>query len=93
VIRLALPLIFATQSVAAGGLMERTVTFGALAYDDVAAPIFVGERHPAVVTNGIEYGLEPEGVQNGWDIVPAIIDIRDQQIIVTCGRHVSGTGI
>jgi hypothetical protein len=91
VIRLALSLIFAAQTVAAGGLMERTVTFGALAYDDVAAPIFVGERHPAVVTNGIEYGLEPEGVQNGWDIVPAIIDIRDHQIIVTYPETVGGT--
>ncbi len=67
------------------------MTFGALAYDDVAAPIFVGERHLAVVTNGIEYGLEPEGVQNGWDIVPAIIDIRDQQIIVTYPETVGGT--
>jgi hypothetical protein len=91
VICLALSLIFAAQSVAAGGLMERTVTFGALAYDDAAVPIFVGERHPAVVTNGIEYGLGPEGVQNGWDVVPAIIDIRDQQIIVTYPDTVAGT--
>jgi hypothetical protein len=90
-IRLALALMLAAQTVAAGGLMERTVTFGALAYDDVAAPIFVGGRHPAVVTNGIEYGLKPEGVQNGWDIVPAIIDIRDQQIIVTYPETVGGT--
>lgn len=70
--------------------MERTVTFGALAYDDVAAPMFVGERHPAVVTNSIEYGLGPEGVQNGWDVVPAIIDIRDQQIIITYPETVGG---
>ena len=71
--------------------MDRTVTFGALAYDDVDAPIYVGERHPAVVTNSIEYGLGPEGVQNGWDIVPSIIDIRDQQIIVTYPDTVDGT--
>ena len=71
--------------------MDRTVTFGALAYDDVEAPIYVGERHPAVVTNGIEYGLGPEGSQNGWDIVPAIVDIRDQQIIVTYPDTVGGT--
>lgn len=71
--------------------MERTVTFGALAYDDPAAPIYVGERHPAVVGIGIEYGLGPEGPQNGWDIVPSIIDIRDQQIIVTYPDTVAGT--
>ena len=43
------------------------------------------------MTNGIEYGLEPEGPQNGLDIVPAIIDIRDQQIIVTYPDTVGGT--
>lgn len=71
--------------------MDRTVTFGALAYDDVEAPIYVGDRHVAVVFNGIEYGLGPEGEQNGWDIVPAIIDIRDTQVIVTYPDTVSGT--
>ncbi|MFT7370057.1 MAG: hypothetical protein ACI9RO_001022, partial [Alteromonas macleodii] len=90
-IRLALPLVLAAQSAAADGLMESTVTFGALAYDDAAAPTFVGARHSSVVKNSIEYGLKPEGVQNGWDIVPAIIDIRDQQIVVTYPDNVSGT--
>ncbi|MGJ8625251.1 MAG: hypothetical protein ACSHW1_21115 [Yoonia sp.] len=90
-IRLAVLFGLAAQTAAAGGLMDRTVTFGALAYDDVAAPIYVGERHPAVVSNSIEYGLGPEGSQNGWDIVPAIIDIRDQQIIVTYPDTVDGT--
>ncbi len=71
--------------------MDRTVTFGALAYDDPTTPIFVGERHPAVVSNGIEYGLGPEGPQNGWDVVPAIVDIRDQQIIVTYPDTFDGT--
>ena len=74
----------------AGGLMDRTVTFGALAYDDPETPIYVGERHPALVSDAIEYGLGPEGSQNGWDIVPAIIDIRDQQVIVTYPDTVEG---
>lgn len=85
------PLILTGQAAVAGGLLDRTVTFGALAYDDVEAPIFVGERHPAIVGGGIEYGLAPEGPQNGWDIVPSIIDIRDTQIIVTYPDTVSGT--
>ncbi len=76
--------------VAAGGLMDRTVTFGALAYDDPDAPIYVGTRHPALVSDAIEYGLGPEGSQNGWDIVPAIIDIRDRQVIVTYPDTVEG---
>ena len=90
-IRAAAVLILTAQGVAAGGLMDRTATFGALAYDDPQAPIYVGERHPAVVTNFIEYGLGPEGSQNGWDIVPSIIDIRDQQIVVTYPDTVGGT--
>lgn len=90
-IRAAIALILTAQTAAAGGLMDRTVTFGALAYDDRDAPIYVGERHPAVVTDFIEYGLGPEGTQNGWDIVPSIIDIRDQQIIVTYPDTVGGT--
>lgn len=90
-IRTAIALSVLAQAAAAGGLMDRTVTFGALAYDDRDAPIYVGDRHPAVVGNFIEYGLGPEGMQNGWDIVPAIIDIRDQQIIVTYPDTVGGT--
>ncbi|MBT8410924.1 MAG: hypothetical protein KJP02_03885 [Octadecabacter sp.] len=90
-IRLAAALVLMGNAAAAGGLMDRTVTFGALAYDDRAAPIYVGERHPAQVSNTIEYGLGPEGSQNGWDIVPAIIDIRDRQVIVTYPDTVDGT--
>ncbi len=70
--------------------MDRTVTFGALAYDDRAVPIYVGERHPAQVGPGIEYGLGPEGMQNGWDIVPSIIDIQDQAVVMTYPEGVSG---
>ncbi len=86
---IALCALIAGQA-AAGGLMDRTVTFGALAYDDPEAPIYVGERHPAQVSNAIEYGLGPEGQQNGWDIVPAIIDIRDTKVIVTYPDTVAG---
>lgn len=82
-IRLAAFLILAAQIAAADGLLGRDVTFGALAYEEREAPIFVGARHPAKVSGAIEYGLGPEGSQNGWDIVPAIIDIRDHQIILT----------
>lgn len=90
-IRAAIALLLSAQAASAGGLLERTVTFGALAYDDRDAPIYVGDRHAAVVSNVIEYGLQPEGTQNGWDIVPAIIDIRDAQVIVTYPDTVGGT--
>ena len=71
--------------------MDRAVTFGSLAYDVDETPIYVGKRHPATVSDAIEYGLGPEGAQNGWDIVPSIIDIRDSQIILTYPDAVGGT--
>lgn len=89
-IRLAACLAFWGQASIAGGLMDRTVTFGALAYDDRETPIYVGERHPAQVGPGIEYGLGPEGSQNGWDIVPSIIDIQDTAVVMTYPEDVSG---
>ncbi|KPP84048.1 MAG: hypothetical protein HLUCCA08_00905 [Rhodobacteraceae bacterium HLUCCA08] len=82
-IRLAVLLTLTATAGAADGLMGRDVSFGSLAYDDRAAPIFVGQRHPARVNGAVEYGLHPEGAQNGWDIIPAIIDIRDQRIVIT----------
>lgn len=90
-IKTAAALICCGQMAAAGGLMDRNVTFGALAYDDLETPIYVGERHPARVSQAIEYGLGPEGMQNGWDIVPAIIDIRNAKVIITYPETVSGT--
>jgi hypothetical protein len=77
------------QSVAAGGLMERTVTFGALAHDDVAVPILWGTPSGSgLAKRRITTGAG--ACANGWDIVPAIIDIRDQQIIVTYPDTVAG---
>lgn len=89
-IRLALGFVIAATTAHAGGLMDRNVTFGALAYDDPDQPVFVGQRHAALVGPHIEYGLGPEGAQNGWDIVPAIIDIRDHRIIITYPQEVAG---
>lgn len=67
-----------------GGLMGRSVTFGALLYeDDRDDPIFRGERHVAEVGEGLEYGLGPEGPQNGWDIIPAFVDISDDRVVIT----------
>lgn len=80
---LAAALTLLAAPAAAEGLMDRNVSFGALAYEDRDAPIYVGDRHAAHVSDAIEYGLGPEGPQNGWDIIPAIIDIRARQIVIT----------
>ena len=72
--------LIAAGPVGARGLEERNVTFGGLAFDDEAAPIFAGNRWPSTVGPGWEYGLDPEGAQNGWDLIPVAIDISADRI-------------
>ncbi|MBI1417422.1 MAG: hypothetical protein GC146_09385 [Limimaricola sp.] len=79
----ALAIALAAGPAAADGLMGRAVTFGAMVWQDRAAPLFSGERHPATVGPGVEYGLGPEGVQNGWDLVPSVVDISENRIAIT----------
>ncbi|KAA9010535.1 hypothetical protein [Histidinibacterium aquaticum] len=87
-IRAGLALLLLAAPVAAerapGGLDGREVTFGALLYEETEeAPLFLGARHAAKVGPGIEYGLGPEGAQNGWDIIPAVVDISDARVVIT----------
>jgi len=65
------------------GLEGRDVSFGTLAYEDRERPIFVGERWAARVGPAPEYGMGPEGAQNGWDVVPAIVDISDSSVVIS----------
>lgn len=94
-IRAALALLVVAGSATAedgtGGLLGREVTFGALVYDDPAAPIYLGRRHIATVSDAVEFGLGPEGVQNGYDIIPAVVDILDDRVLITYPEGVDGT--
>ncbi len=81
-IRLAAGLCLAAGGAAATGLDDRAVSFGGLAYEIEAAPVFAGRRWPAKVGPGWEYGLDREGSQNGWDLVPVAIDIASDRITV-----------
>ena len=62
------------------GLEGRSVSFNILTYDDPEQPLFDGIRHPAIVGDGVEYGLGPEGAQNGIDVVPVLIDVSARRI-------------
>jgi hypothetical protein len=65
-----------------GTLIDRIVTFSTLTYDDPEAPLYVGRGRTVKVGKGIEFNLEQEGVQNGLDVVPVIVEIGETRVEV-----------
>jgi hypothetical protein len=74
--------LIAGQALADPSLNARTVTFRVLTYDDPARPIFDGRGVTVKVGTGVEFGLNPEGGQNGVDVVPVTVDIFANRIEV-----------
>ncbi len=64
----------------ADSLLGRTAAFSVLAYDDPERPRYQGVIHTETITDAIEFGLQPEGVQNGLDVVPVTVDIGANRI-------------
>ncbi|UOM33762.1 hypothetical protein [Acuticoccus sp. I52.16.1] len=68
---------------AADSLIGRTAAFNVLAYDDPRHPRYQGLVHTATITEQVEFGLIPEGVQNGLDVVPVTVDISAHRIEIS----------
>ena len=79
---LVLGLLASGPAMAETTLEGRLVQFSVLVYDDPARPIFVGQGKTVQVGQGVEFGLEQEGAQNGVDVVPVTVDISPQRIEV-----------
>lgn len=77
-----LTLLAGGSAVGAGTLTGRIVTFRVLAYDDAAHPLFDGRGQTVKVTDAVEFGLGPEGPQNGLDVIPVQVNIGDTRIEV-----------
>lgn len=77
---------FATTS-----LEGRIVTFRVIAYDDPDAPLFDGIGETVKVGTGVEFGLYPEGAQNGLDVIPAQVNIGPDRVEVTWPFAGTGT--
>jgi hypothetical protein len=76
-----LSVLLAGQPVLAEGtLIDRVVTFRVMAYDDPAQPIFDGHGATVKVSDTVEFGLYPEGVQNGFDVIPVQVNISARRI-------------
>ncbi|QQA42397.1 hypothetical protein [Pelagovum pacificum] len=87
-IRALVPALFLAATPLAAqdeGLTGRAVSFGVLLYEDGKEdkPIFQGERHEAVVGDHVEYGLGDEPPQNGWGVIPAVIDISASRVEIS----------
>jgi hypothetical protein len=74
--------LMAGPALCEGTLEGRVVTFSVLAYDDPAKPIFVGQGKTVQVGKGVEFGLDPEGAQNGVDVAPVTVDIGPGRVEV-----------
>ncbi len=76
----ALAFLLATPATADATLNGRTVTLSTLTYDEPEAPLYIGEGETVIVSDEVEFGLEPEGVVNGMDIVPVRVNIAAKRI-------------
>ena len=75
--------LHAAPAVAEPTLTGREVTVYVLTYDDPARPLFFGRLHATTVGDGVEFGLEPEGVQNNLDVAPSLIDVGPTRIEIS----------
>jgi hypothetical protein len=80
--RWLLILLLATPACADTTLRDRIVTFSVLSYDDPAKPIFEGAGQTVIVGDGVEFGLNPGGPQNGVDVAPVQVDIGPNRVEV-----------
>ena len=61
-------------------LQGRLVTFNVLTYDDPAKPYLQAQGRTVQVGDGVEFGLEPEGIINGLAVVPVTVQISPRRI-------------
>ncbi len=71
-------------------LQGRLVSFNVLTYDDPAKPFLQAQGRTVQVGDGIEFGLEPEGIINGLEVVPVTVQIGPRRIELEYKR---GTGV
>ena len=65
---------------AEGTLEGRLVAFSVETWDDPAAPMLAARGRTVMVGSGVEFGLEPEGLTGGLDVVPVTVEIGPSRI-------------
>lgn len=72
--------VLASPAVADGTLSGRTVTFTVLTYDNPDLPMLEAVGRTVTVGQGVEFGLEPEGMIGGIQVVPVQIEITPTRL-------------
>ena len=73
-------LVLAAQ---AGTLKGRLVTFTVMTWDDPAMPFLEARGKTVTVGDGLEFGLGPEGLTGGLDVVPVEVEIGPTRVELT----------
>jgi hypothetical protein len=71
---------------AAGTLEGRLVTFTVETWDQRDQPYLEARGRTVMVGEGVEFGLEPEGLSGGLDVVPVTVEIGPTRIELTYPR-------
>ena len=73
---------------AAGTLEGRLVTFTVETWDQREQPYLEARGRTVMVGEGVEFGLEPEGLTGGLDVVPVTVEIGPTRIELTYPRGI-----
>lgn len=82
-IRAALAALLIAAPASAGTLEGRLVTFTVMTWDDPAQPYLQARGKTVTVGAGVEFGLGPEGLTGGLDVVPVEVEIAPQRVEIT----------
>lgn len=79
---------FVAAPFAAGTLEGRLVTFTVETWDQRDQPYLDARGRTVMVGEGVEFGLEPEGLSGGLDVVPVTVEIGPTRIELTYPRGI-----
>jgi hypothetical protein len=79
-IRAAALALLAALPATAGTLEGRLVTFTVETWDQRDQPFVQARGRTVTVGRGVEFGLEPEGLTGGLDVVPVTVEIGPSRI-------------
>jgi hypothetical protein len=85
----ALPFALLLAVPAAAGTLEgRLVTFTVETWDQRDQPFVQARGRTVTVGQGVEFGLEPEGLTGGLDVVPVTVEIGPTRIELSYPRGI-----